>query len=82
LLINGRSIARGEVVVIDEQFGLRITEVVSKGRPDAGAPVGELVSIDGPAPDLAIAPAPADATASPDEIAAIFAQGEQSADAA
>jgi flagellar motor switch protein FliN/FliY len=28
LLVNGRRIARGEVVVIDEQFGLRITEVV------------------------------------------------------
>ena len=28
LLVNGREIARGEVVVIDEQFGLRITEVV------------------------------------------------------
>jgi flagellar motor switch protein FliN/FliY len=28
LLINGRPIARGEVVVIDEQFGLRLTEVI------------------------------------------------------
>ena len=27
LLINGKPIARGEVVVIDEEFGLRITEV-------------------------------------------------------
>jgi len=27
LLVNGRPIARGEVVVIDEEFGLRITEV-------------------------------------------------------
>jgi flagellar motor switch protein FliN/FliY len=41
LLVNGRSIARGEVVVIDEQFGLRITEVVgaerdrSTGLPEA-----------------------------------------------
>jgi flagellar motor switch protein FliN/FliY len=32
LLVNGRSIARGEVVVIDEQFGLRITEVVGAER--------------------------------------------------
>jgi flagellar motor switch protein FliN/FliY len=38
LLVNGRSIARGEVVVIDEQFGLRITEVVGAER-QAGAPV-------------------------------------------
>jgi flagellar motor switch protein FliN/FliY len=28
LLVNGRRIARGEVVAIDEEFGLRITEVV------------------------------------------------------
>ena len=28
LLINGKPIARGEVVVIDEQFGVRITDVV------------------------------------------------------
>ena len=27
LLVNGRPIARGEVVVIDEEFGLRITDV-------------------------------------------------------
>ena len=27
LLVNGRPIARGEVVVIDEEYGLRITEV-------------------------------------------------------
>src|SRR5262245_6459553 len=27
LLVNGKPIARGEVVVIDEEFGLRITEV-------------------------------------------------------
>ena len=29
LLVNGRLIARGEVVVIDENFGIRITEIVS-----------------------------------------------------
>jgi flagellar motor switch protein FliN len=28
LLVNGTPIARGEVVVIDEQFGVRITDVV------------------------------------------------------
>ena len=28
LLVNGKPIARGEVVVIDEEFGLRITEIV------------------------------------------------------
>ncbi len=33
LLVNGKPIARGEVVVIDEEFGLRISEVVG-GTPD------------------------------------------------
>ena len=28
LLVNGTPIARGEVVVVDEQFGLRVTEIV------------------------------------------------------
>jgi len=32
LLVNGTLIARGEVVVIDEEFGIRISEVV--GRPE------------------------------------------------
>ena len=31
LLVNGKQIARGEVVVIDEQFGVRITDVVQAG---------------------------------------------------
>src|ERR1700760_1523685 len=35
LLVNGTAIARGEVVVIDEQFGLRVTEVI--GQAPAGA---------------------------------------------
>ena len=34
LLVNGTAIARGEVVVIDEQFGLRVTEVL--GQTAAG----------------------------------------------
>jgi flagellar motor switch protein FliN/FliY len=32
LLVNGKPIARGEVVVIDEEFGLRITDVVTSRR--------------------------------------------------
>jgi flagellar motor switch protein FliN/FliY len=32
LLVNGRRVARGEVVAIDEEFGLRVTEVVSAER--------------------------------------------------
>jgi flagellar motor switch protein FliN len=43
LLVNGTAIARGEVVVIDEQFGLRVTEVLgSSPAPEAaGAPSAE-----------------------------------------
>ena len=37
LLVNGTPIARGEVVVIDEQFGLRITDVV--GQPTDNGPL-------------------------------------------
>jgi flagellar motor switch protein FliN/FliY len=29
VLVNGVRIARGEVVVVDDQFGIRLTEVVS-----------------------------------------------------
>ena len=36
LLVNGRPIARGEVVVIDEEFGLRVTEVVGSAVPSSG----------------------------------------------
>jgi flagellar motor switch protein FliN/FliY len=52
LLVNGSAIARGEVVVIDEQYGLRITEILDQpddklpqhpavvaGGEDAGQPV-------------------------------------------
>ncbi|MDP9417611.1 MAG: flagellar motor switch protein FliN [Actinomycetota bacterium] len=31
LLVNGTLIARGEVVVVDEDFGIRITEIVAPG---------------------------------------------------
>jgi flagellar motor switch protein FliN/FliY len=42
LLVNGTMIARGEIVVIDEDFGIRITEIVTDGaagqaKPDQGA---------------------------------------------
>jgi flagellar motor switch protein FliN len=36
ILVNGRLLARGEVVVIDENFGVRISEVVSKNDRVAG----------------------------------------------
>ena len=40
LLVNGTPIARGEVVVIDEQFGLRLTQVLTAtpgGEPSDAA---------------------------------------------
>ena len=43
LLVNGTAIARGEVVVIDEQFGLRVTEVIGQ------APIGVPAPTDDPA---------------------------------
>jgi flagellar motor switch protein FliN/FliY len=58
LLVNGRPIARGEVVVIDEQFGLRITEVngaergLATAAPVAFAPA-ELGAGDPPALEAA-----------------------------
>jgi flagellar motor switch protein FliN/FliY len=33
LLVNGKPIARGEVVAIDEEFGFRVTEVTSPVPP-------------------------------------------------
>jgi flagellar motor switch protein FliN len=38
LLVNGKPIARGEVVVLDEEFGLRVTEVLVSGAPAEPAP--------------------------------------------
>ena len=32
LLVNGKSVARGEVVVIDDVFGLRVTQIVPSGN--------------------------------------------------
>ena len=46
LLVNGRVIARGEVVAIDEELGLRITEI-------AAAVVGPVAATAAEAPDPA-----------------------------
>jgi flagellar motor switch protein FliN/FliY len=56
LLVNGTAIARGEVVVIDEQFGLRVTEVLGQTSP--GEQAGGLALDAGAAP--AELPAPAE----------------------
>jgi len=47
LLVNGTPIARGEVVVVDEQFGLRVTEIV-EGEPAAPAALPEQNGPDSP----------------------------------
>src|SRR5215212_5890148 len=53
LLVNGMPVARGEVVVIDDVFGLRVTNIVASGT---GAAVQAAVE----APALEPAPAPAE----------------------
>ncbi len=48
LLVNGTPIARGEVVVIDEQFGLRITDVVGQAAPGEGDAAAADAAVPGP----------------------------------
>jgi flagellar motor switch protein FliN len=50
LLVNGKPIARGEVVVIDEEFGLRVTEVVGETPAPAPAAAAEDAPAAAPAP--------------------------------
>ncbi len=38
LFVNGKCIARGDVVVVDDNFGVRITEIVSGGAMDSVIP--------------------------------------------
>jgi flagellar motor switch protein FliN/FliY len=47
VLVNGTAIARGEVVVVDEQFGLRLTRVLDT----ASATAAHSASQDGPDQD-------------------------------
>jgi len=56
LLVNGKPIARGEVVVIDEEFGLRVTEVVASETAPADAAPAEDVAVPVPAPVAAPEP--------------------------
>jgi flagellar motor switch protein FliN/FliY len=41
LLVNGTAIARGEVVVIDERYGLRVTEILDGREQPALTPVAD-----------------------------------------
>jgi flagellar motor switch protein FliN/FliY len=60
LLVNGKPIARGEVVVIDEEFGLRVTEVV--GADSQAAPAGPVAAAE-PAPAPTVEPVALDPAA-------------------
>ena len=45
LLVNGKPVARGEVVVIDDVFGLRVTQIVSSAEAVVAAePVAEIAA--------------------------------------
>ena len=37
VVVNNKPVARGEVVVIDENFGVRVTEIIDKDQRDARA---------------------------------------------
>jgi flagellar motor switch protein FliN/FliY len=52
LLVNGTPIARGEVVVIDEQFGLRLTQVLAEGAD--GSPPDGVEVVDAAVPPAAV----------------------------
>ncbi|MCW3019345.1 MAG: flagellar motor switch protein FliN [Solirubrobacterales bacterium] len=70
LLVNGSAIARGEVVVIDEQYGLRVTEILDAESEHEPTTSDELALGDGQAGQAAggaptpAAAAPADAEGS------------------
>ncbi len=49
LLVNGKQVARGEVVVIDDDFGLRITEVNELDHAEDAEGVGGPVEAEAPA---------------------------------
>lgn len=46
LLVNGTPIARGEVVVVDEQYGLRVTEILESNDIACSPGSGEQVTVE------------------------------------
>jgi flagellar motor switch protein FliN/FliY len=44
LLVNGSPIARGEVIVVDEQYGLRVTEILEGNQIACSSGHGEQVA--------------------------------------
>ena len=59
LLVNGKPIARGEVVVLDEEFGLRVTEVLVGDAASAPAASEAAADPAADAPAGVAAPQPA-----------------------
>jgi flagellar motor switch protein FliN/FliY len=56
LLVNGKPIARGEVVVIDEEFGLRVTEVVASESAAAAEEASESAGVPAVPVNVPVAP--------------------------
>jgi flagellar motor switch protein FliN len=46
LLVNGTAIARGEVIVMDERYGLRVTEILESNQISASTGTGEATASD------------------------------------
>jgi flagellar motor switch protein FliN/FliY len=53
LLVNGMPVARGEVVVIDDVFGLRVTQIVASVAQTAGQAQAQVEEAQQAARDLA-----------------------------
>ena len=53
LLVNGMPVARGEVVVIDDVFGLRVTQIVASAAATAGQAQAAVEEAQAEARDLA-----------------------------
>lgn len=53
LLVNGMPVARGEVVVIDDVFGLRVTQIVASAAATAGQAQAQVAEAQRLAGDLA-----------------------------
>lgn len=70
LLVNGTLIAQGEVVVVDEQFGLRITGIAEGEAAGAPTPEGSASSDDAAATAARGAVTAQDATLEPGVVAA------------
>jgi flagellar motor switch protein FliN len=51
LLVNGAAIARGEVIVLDEQYGLRVTEILESNQI-ACSPGSGVQTVEEPVADL------------------------------